>query len=56
LILLVCLPATKGLKDPKKMAQGKSHTFSVLATDAAGNADKTPATLKFKVEPKPAKR
>jgi hypothetical protein len=38
-----------------KLAPGKSHTFSVFAIDAAGNKDATPATLKFKVEPKPPK-
>ena len=35
----------------KKLDPGK-HSFSVVATDAAGNADLTPAKLKFKVERK----
>ena len=35
----------------KRLKKGK-HTFSVFATDAAGNADPTPATGKFKVKRK----
>lgn len=35
----------------KKLKKGK-HTFAVFATDAAGNADPTPATHKFKVKRK----
>lgn len=35
----------------KKLKKGK-HTLSVFATDAAGNADPTPATHKFKIKPK----
>jgi Ca2+-binding RTX toxin-like protein len=38
----------------KKLDPGK-HTFSVAAVDAAGNADPTPATLKFTVEKKKKK-
>jgi len=33
----------------KRLKKGK-HTFSVFATDAAGNLDPTPATGKFKVK------
>ncbi|MCB8971254.1 MAG: hypothetical protein H6533_10635 [Thermoleophilales bacterium] len=35
----------------KKLKRGK-HTFSVFATDGAGNVDPTPATHKFKVKSK----
>ena len=36
----------------KRLKKGK-HSFSVVATDAAGNADATPATYRWKVKRKP---
>lgn len=39
----------------KRLKKGK-HTVSVFATDAAGNADPTPASHKFKVKAKRKKR
>lgn len=41
-----------------KLSPERKHAFSVFAVDSAGNADQTPATLKFSVEekPKPGKR
>jgi Ca2+-binding RTX toxin-like protein len=39
----------------KKLDPGK-HTFAVAAVDAAGNADPTPATLKFTIEKKKKKK
>lgn len=38
----------------KKLKKGK-HTLSVVATDAAGNADATPASYRWKVKRKPKK-
>lgn len=38
----------KSPKDYRNLDKGK-HVFRVVATDAAGNADATPATLKFKI-------
>ena len=38
-----------------KVKRGK-HTFSVSATDVAGNADPTPATVEFKVKKRKRKR
>ena len=43
-------PCTSPLK-LKRLKRGK-HTFTVVATDSAGNADATPATRKWKVKKK----
>ena len=48
---------TGSCRSPKaytKLKPGK-HTFTVFATDAAGNADKSPAIAKFKIT-KPKKK
>jgi Ca2+-binding RTX toxin-like protein len=48
-------PCTSPFKlKTKKLDPGK-HTFAVAAVDAAGNADPTPATLKFTVQKKKGK-
>lgn len=47
-------PCTSPLK-LKKLKKGK-HTFSVVSTDAASNADASAATYKWKVKKKPKKR
>jgi hypothetical protein len=43
----------RGCKSPKKLRTKKlkpgKHTFSVTATDAAGNTDASAATRKFRV-------
>lgn len=40
----------------KASRKGKSHTFSVVATDAAGNRDGSPATYSWKVKKKRKRR
>jgi hypothetical protein len=47
-------PCTSPLK-VKRLKKGK-HTFTVFATDAAGNADPTPAKHKFKVKKRKKRR
>ena len=45
----------KGKVDYPELRKGR-HEFTVFATDAAGNADQTPATHKFQVRPVKKKR
>ncbi len=45
-------PCTSPVTPPATLAEGV-HTFAVSATDAAGHADPTPATLSWVVDPTP---